>query len=260
MEYGLFDTHVHLDDEKFDNDREELIKALPSLGIAKVTNVGADIATSVNSVELSEKYNYIYASVGVHPSETADLAEKDIMFLESLAKEHKKVVAIGEIGLDYHWDDVPRDIQKKWFSRQMELARELSLPVILHLRDAYEDALEIMNYFGKMPENGVVHCFSGSPEFAECTRKLGYKIGVGGVLTFSNAKKLVNVVKNADISEILLETDCPYMAPVPHRGERNNPSLTKFVAEKISELKGIPVDNVIKATYLNAMEFYGIDL
>lgn len=255
---GIFDTHAHLDDEQFDNDREELIRALPSLGVTKVVNVGANMQTSRNSVELSEKFDHIYAAVGVHPSDTGDLTEDDIDTLKNYATNHKKVVAIGEIGLDYHYEDTVRDVQKIWFRRQMELAKDVKLPVILHLREAFEDALEIVKFYGKMPKNGVVHCFSGSVEFAREVLKLGYKIGVGGVVTFSNAKRLVSVVNEISLDDILIETDCPYMAPTPHRGERNDPSMTRFVVQKIAELKSIDVNEVIERTHKNALEFFSI--
>ncbi len=258
--YGIFDTHAHLDDERYDQDREELIAALPVLGVTKVVNIGADMLSSKNSVDLCEKYDYIYASVGVHPHVAKDMTDGDFDILSAYCKNHRKVVAIGEIGLDYHYDNSPRDVQKDIFSRQMAFARDLDFPVILHIREAYEDALEIMKFYGKMPKNGVVHCFGGSVEFAKEVLKLGYMIGIGGVLTFSNAKKLVEVAKNTDIADILLETDCPYMAPTPFRGQRNDPAKISFVAEKLSEIKGIPVDDIIDITHQNACKFYGIEL
>lgn len=256
---GIFDTHAHLDDERFDNDREELIQSLPLLGISRVVNVGADMKTSQNSVILANKYEHIYAAVGVHPHDSKNMTDGDLNILSSYAQNNKKVVAIGEIGLDYHYDNSPNDVQKKRFCDQMSLAIDLRLPVILHLRDAYEDSLEIMKYFGKLHKGGVVHCFGGSLEFANEVLKLGYKIGVGGVVTFSNAKKLVKVVSQVSLDNILTETDCPYMAPTPHRGERNEPSYTKLVVQKIAEIKGLNVDFVIKATYSNANAFFGIE-
>lgn len=256
---GIFDTHVHLDDEKFDADREELIKVLPELGVIKMTNIGANMESSLNSVNLSQKYGHIYASVGVHPHVCNDMTENDLILLNSYVTDYNKTVAIGEIGLDYHYDNSPRDVQKKWFIKQMELAKNLNMPVVLHIREAYEDALEILKYFGKMPANGVVHCFSGSAEFANEVIKLGYMIGVGGVVTFSNAKKLVNVVKEVELDNILLETDCPYMAPTPHRGERNNPAYIQLVADKIAEIKDISRDFVVSRTYENANRFFRID-
>lgn len=183
-------------------------------GISKVTNVGSSMATSLKSIQLAEKYDFIYAAVGVHPYDIVDMTNNDVEVLYNYTQQHKKVVAIGEIGLDYHYDNISRENQKKWFIKQMELAKNINLPVILHLRDAFEDSFDIIKYFGQMPKGGVVHCFSGSTEFAKEVIKLGYKIGVGGVVTFNNAKKLVNVVSDISLDDILIETDCPYMAPV----------------------------------------------
>ena len=256
--YGIFDSHVHLDDEKFANDREELIEALPSLGVTRMVNIGADMVSSKNSLELANKYDYIYAAVGVHPHETKDMTEDDIKTLGSYIETDKKTVAVGEIGLDYHYDNSARDVQQMWFKRQMELAKDTGMPVILHIRDAWDDAMQILKYFGKMPANGVVHCFSGSVETAREVLKLGYKLGIGGVVTFTNAKKLVEVTAEIPLDEILLETDCPYMAPVPHRGERNNPAYALLAAQKIAQIKNITTETVIKTTYDNANSFFGI--
>ncbi len=256
--YGIFDTHVHLDDERFDTDREELINALPSLGVVRVCNIGADMPSSLKTAELANKYDHIYGAVGVHPHEAKTLNEENLEMISRLATENRKIVAIGEIGLDYHYDLSPRDVQRYWFKRQMELAVELDMPVVLHIREAYEDALEIIKFFGKIPKNGVVHCFGGSVEFANEVLKFGYKIGIGGVVTFSNAKKLVNVTREVDIKDILLETDCPYMAPTPHRGERNNPAFSALAAEKIAEIKGLGAQEVIDITRENADLFYQI--
>lgn len=257
-DYGIFDSHVHLDDERFDDDREELIQALPGLGVKRVVNIGANMQTSENTVNLANKYDYIYGAVGVHPHDSSQMCDEDIDTLAKMYNDNKKIVAIGEIGLDYYYDSSPRDVQKKRFYDQMALARDLSAPVVLHIRDAYEDALETLKFFGKMPKNGVVHCFSGSVEFAREVLKLGYKIGVGGVLTFSNAKKLVGVVQEVSMDDILIETDCPYMAPTPFRGQRNDPSKVLYVARKLSGLKGISEDEVIKITWNNANSFFGI--
>lgn len=255
---GIFDSHVHLDDEQFDNDREELISALPSLGVTKAVNVGADMNSSAASVALADKYDFIYAAVGVHPHDCASVTCSDIEILNAYVKNNKKTVAIGEIGLDYHYDDTLRDVQQRVFRMQMELARNTDMPVILHIRDAFEDALGIMKYFGKMPANGVVHCFGGSVEFAHEVLALGYKIGIGGVVTFSNAKKLVSVTEAVSLDDILLETDCPYMAPTPYRGKRNDPSYAVLSAQKIAQIKNISVDEVIRTTHHNANRLFGI--
>ena len=257
-DYGIFDSHVHLDDERYNDDREELIQALPGLGVKRVVNIGADMKTSENTVDLANKYDYIFGAVGVHPHDSIEMLDEDIDTLAKMYNDNKKIVAIGEIGLDYYYDSSPRDVQRKRFSDQMALAKDLSAPVVLHIRDAYEDALEIMKFYGKMPKNGVVHCFSGSVEFAREVLKLGYKVGIGGVLTFSNAKKLVSVAQEVSMDDILIETDCPYMAPTPFRGQRNDPSKVLYVARKLSELKGISEDEVIKITWNNANSFFGI--
>lgn len=254
---GIFDSHVHLDDEQFDIDREELIQALPALGVAKTVNVGADMRSSGASIALADKYDFIYAAVGVHPHDCESVTEADYEVLYSYLS-NKKTVAIGEIGLDYHYDDSRRELQQQIFRRQMELARNAKMPVILHIRDAYEDALDIMKYFGKMPANGVVHCFSGSVEFAHEVLRLGYSIGIGGVVTFSNAKKLVAVTADVSLDNILLETDCPYMAPTPYRGKRNEPSYSLLSAQKIAQIKNISVDEVITATHYNADKLFRI--
>lgn len=258
MEYGLFDSHAHIDDSDFDSDREELLKVLPDFGIARLVNIGSDVESSLKSVELSAKYDYIYAAVGIHPQNSADFKISDIDLLKNLIDNNKKVVAIGEIGLDYHYDDPSKEAQKQCFNAQMQLAKDLDVPVVLHIRDAYEDALEIMKYFGNLHKRGVVHCFSGSVEFAREVLKLGYYIGIGGVLTFKNAKKLINVANEVDIDNIVLETDCPYMAPTPFRGQRNDPSKVFYVAEKLAQIKNTTTDIIIEKTYHNANNLYGI--
>lgn len=258
MKYGLFDSHTHIDDSDFDTDREELLKVLPDFGIARLVNIGSDTESSLKSVELSAKYDYIYAAVGIHPQNAADFKNTDIDLLKNLTDNNKKVVAIGEIGLDYHYENSVKDAQKRCFNAQMQLAKDLNVPVVLHIRDAYEDALDVMRYFGQMPARGVVHCFSGSIEFAKEVLKLGYYVGIGGVLTFKNAKKLVNVAQEVDIDNIVLETDCPYMAPTPFRGQRNDPSKVLYVAEKLAQIKNMTTDIIIEKTYHNANQLYGI--
>lgn len=257
-DYGLFDSHVHIDDEQFDLDREELLKVLPDFGIARLVNIAYDRASSLQSLKLAEQYNYVYASVGIHPQNAADMKDDDIDFFAECIKNSKKVVALGEIGLDYHYDEPSRDIQRDCFVKQMQFARDFAMPVVLHIRDAYEDALDIMKYFGKMPSSGVVHCFSGSVEFAREVLKLGYFIGIGGVLTFKNAKKLVSVAQEVDIDNIVIETDCPYMAPTPFRGQRNDPSKVFYVAEKLAQIKETETDIIIERTYKNANRLYRI--
>ena len=235
----LFDSHAHLNDERFDEDREELINSLKSNGVELVLNPGACIETSKSSVELANKYDFIYAAVGVHPHDVGDMTEEDIKTLRKLATENDKVMAIGEIGLDYYYDNAPRDIQKQWFKRQIELANELKLPIIIHDRDAHGDTFEIIKNT-KSPEIGcVLHCYSGNVELAREYIKMGCYISIPGTVTFKNNKKTVEVVREIPLEYLLIETDSPYMAPVPHRGKRNDPSMVQFVADKIAQEKGI---------------------
>lgn len=252
----LFDTHAHFDDEKFDADRDEMLEQMKAFGVTNITNIGSSMESSRRSVELAEKYDFIYASVGVHPSETENLTEADMEELRRLA-QHPKVRAIGEIGLDYHYpDDVAPDIQKKWFIRQLDLAQELNMPVIIHDRDSKGEALEILKQ--KNISNGVVHCFSGSAETARQIIKLGMMISFTGVLTFKNARRAVEACAAVPTDRLMIETDCPYMAPEPHRGERNHSGYVRYVAEKMAEIKGISYEEMVDITGRNAKRFYGI--
>lgn len=252
----LFDTHAHFDDEQFDKDRDEVLKSLVSLGVTNIVNIGADMKGSEDSVALAEKYPFVYATVGVHPSETGDMTEQDIDRLRELAA-HPKVRAIGEIGLDYHYDDnAAPEIQKKWFIRQLELAQELSMPVVIHDRESKGECLEILK--DKKVSNGVVHCFSGSAETAREILKLGMMISFTGVLTFKNARRAVEACAAIPIERLMIETDCPYMAPEPHRGERNFSGYVEFVARKVAEIKGMTFEDVARITNENAKRFYGI--
>ena len=248
----IIDSHAHYDDEAFEEDRDNLLQSMQSNGIEKIINVGANIKGSRASIALSEQYPFIYAAVGVHPSDTEELNEEKMAWLKEVSKK-EKVVAIGEIGLDYYWPEPDREIQKKWFIRQMELAQEVNLPVIIHSRDAAQDTVEILKQF---PANGVIHCYSYSKEMAQEYIKMGFYIGVGGVVTFKNAKKLKEVVENIPLTSIVLETDCPYMAPEPNRGKRNNSAYIRYVAEKIAELKGITYEEVVEQTEKNARDMY----
>ncbi len=267
----IFDTHAHYDDDWFTKDREELLRGLFEKGVDTVVNVGASMEGSRASVELSERYPFIYAAVGVHPDYASQMTEADIEELRNLSR-HGKVVAIGEIGFDYGHEedlteperDAKRDAQRYWFKRQLALAEELSLPVIIHSRGADGDTLSVMREWAERAagkpgfRGGIIHCFSGSPETAEEYRKLGFHIGVGGVLTFKNARRLPDVVNQAPLSQIVLETDSPYLAPVPHRGERNDSSLLRYVVAKIAEIKGISNEEVIRVTAANARLLFGI--
>lgn len=257
VEKMIFETHGHYDDEQFDEDRERLIAEFLEKDIDKVMNVGADMQSSRNSVELAGKYPHFYAAVGVHPSEVGDLTEDDIQALKQMTLENSKVKAIGEIGLDYHFDDdPPRDVQKKWFIRQLELAQELGMPIIIHSRDAASDTMEILKDMDGGRNGGVIHCYSYSREQAREYIKMGFHIGVGGVVTFKNSRRLQEVVEDIPLEKIVLETDSPYMAPVPFRGTRNSALNIPYIAEKIAEIKGVPVQKVYDQTYANALKMY----
>jgi TatD DNase family protein len=249
----IYDSHAHYDDERFDDCREELLAALPNNNIYRVINVGADMPSSHSSIALAEKYPYIYAAVGVHPHDVLNMAEKDIDTLRELA-EHPKVVAIGEIGLDYHYDGDYKEEQHRWFKRQLELADEVKLPIIVHSREASQDSFDIIS--ASRVRSGVIHAYSGGVEMAREYIKMGFYIGVGGVVTFKNAKKLVEVVKNIPLESILLETDAPYLAPEPVRGTCNNSQNIEFVAQKISEIKQIDKQCVIDVTRNNAERLF----
>lgn len=257
VEKMIFETHGHYDDEQFDEDRERLIAEFLEKDIDKVMNVGADMQSSRNSVELAGKYPHFYAAVGVHPSEVGDLSEDDMQALKQMTLENPKVKAIGEIGLDYHFeDDPPRDVQKKWFIRQLELAQELGMPIIIHSRDAASDTMEILKDMDGGRNGGVIHCYSYSREQAREYIKMGFHIGVGGVVTFKNSRRLQEVVEDIPLEKIVLETDSPYMAPVPFRGTRNSALNIPYIAEKIAEIKGFPVQKVYDQTYANALKMY----
>lgn len=254
---SFFDTHAHYDDEKFEEDRAELLLALEKQGIAHVVNVGASISSSKKTLELVKQYPFFYGAVGVHPNETGELTEEEMDFLKSAALQ-ERIVAIGEIGLDYYWDEPEREIQKKWFIRQLALARELKLPVIIHSRDAAQDTLEIMKAQRAEEIGGVIHCFSYSAEMAREYLNMGFYLGIGGVITFQNAKKLKEVVEMAPLERLVLETDCPYLAPVPNRGKRNSSLNLPYVAEEIAKIKQIEYDKVMEAAYENAERLYRI--
>jgi TatD DNase family protein len=225
----IFDTHAHYDDEAFDEDREALLSGLAAGGIGTVVNVGADMESTKTTIELTKRYPFIYGAAGVHPSSTAELDEEKFAELRVLAQSDK-IVAIGEIGLDYYWEEPDHETQKKWFHRQLNLARELKLPVIIHSRDAAKDTLDIMKEEHSGEIGGVIHCFSYGKEMAAEYLKMGFYLGIGGVLTFKNAKKLLEVAEMAPLDRLVLETDCPYLAPVPNRGKRNSSLNLPYVA------------------------------
>ena len=252
----LFDTHAHMDDRSFDDDREELLAALPGKGISLLMNPGCSYESSLNAIALAEGYDYIYAAVGSHPDVADEVDEALIEKYRNLCSQHPRVKAIGEIGLDYHYEDIPRDIQKRAFRLQMELARELDMPVIVHEREAHEDGLKIVDEFPTV--KGVFHCYSGSLEMAKELIKRGWYIGFTGVLTFKNARKAIEVAANIPLDRIVIETDCPYMAPVPFRGKRNDPGLVCHMANKLAELRGISPEEAARITLENGKRLYRI--
>ena len=251
---NIFDSHAHYTDKAFNDDRKELLDSLKESGICGVINCGVDLESSEKSVALSERYDYIYCACGVHPEEVDGLPENYIDILRNMAK-NEKCVAIGEIGLDYYWRQDNKELQKKVFEEQILLAKEMDLPIIVHDREAHEDTLAILK---KHKPKGVLHCFSGSVETAKEILKLGMYIGLGGAVTFKNAKKPVEVAEMLPLDRLLLETDCPYMAPVPMRGKRNYSAYIEYVAEKIGEIKGIDPQTVTNQTTENTKNLFGI--
>ena len=254
----IFDTHAHYDDEAFDADRDELIQSLENHGIEAVVNIGASIQTTKNTLELMKRYPNVYGAVGVHPSETAELNEQLLEWLKTVSKT-PKVVAIGEIGLDYYWEEPDHAVQKKWFIRQLGLARETGLPVVIHSRDAAKDTLDLMKAEKAGDMGGVIHCFSYGKEMAREYLNMGFYLGIGGVLTFNNAKKLKEVVAYMPMDRIVLETDCPYLSPVPNRGKRNSSLNLPYVVEAVSRIKELEPETVIEITRENARKLYHLD-
>ncbi|MEG1981674.1 MAG: TatD family hydrolase [Clostridia bacterium] len=253
---SLFDSHAHLDDPKFDADRDEIITSLKAKNVTNVINIGANIETSIDSVKLANKYPFIYAAIGVHPYDTNIITTADIETLKELAL-NKKVVAIGEIGLDYHMEELNKEEQKKWFIEQLNLASSLSLPVIIHDRDAHFDTLDIIkkHYSGK----GVFHCFAGSVEMAQELIKMGFYLSFTGVCTFKNAKTVKEVIKIVPLDKFLIETDCPYLSPEPFRGTRNSPLNVYRIAETIALIKDISYEDVCKYSFDNTKRLFNID-
>ena len=249
----IFDTHAHYDDKAFDSDRDELLENLFSDSVAYIVNQGTDLELSEYGIRLAERYENMYCAVGIHPENITETSLDDIQKIKRMAS-HSKVVAIGEIGLDYYWD-IPREPQKVIFEKQLELSNELDMPVNVHDREAHGDTMELVR---KYKPKGILHCFSGSAEMAREVVKLGMYIGMGGVVTFKNSRKAVEVVKEIPIERLVLETDCPYLAPVPFRGKRNDSGMIWYVAEKIAEIKNISVEEVLKTTLQNAKDVYRI--
>lgn len=254
----IFETHAHYDDEAFAEDRDELLKALPENGIGRVVNVGASPVSCQTTIELMEKYDFVYGALGIHPSETAVLDEVLFAGLREQC-QHVKCVAVGEIGLDYYWQEPDRDIQKKWFLRQLQMAKELCLPVVVHSRDAAQDTIEIMKAEHAEEIGGVIHCFSYTKETAAIFLKMGFYIGIGGVVTFKNAKKLKEAVEYIPLDRIVVETDSPYLAPEPNRGKRNDSSKLPFVISEIARIKQLPPERVEEITWQNACKLYRME-
>lgn len=249
---GIFDTHAHYDDERFDEDRDALLQALPQKGVCRVINCGVTLDSSRTTLALAHKYDYIYAAIGIHPEDCGDATESDYEALIELYSD-PKVVAVGEIGLDYYWDTAPKDVQIQAFERQLILANELDLPVIVHDREAHADTMMLLQ---KHRPRGVLHCFSGSVETMQEAVKLGFYIGLGGAVTFKNAKKPLAVAAAVPLDRLLLETDCPYMAPVPFRGKRNDSSLIAYVAETIAAVRGMEPQVLIDQCRENAKRLF----
>ena len=251
----LFDTHAHYDSRQFDADRDAVLSALPGQGVGLVVNPGCDLDSSRKAIAIAERYPFVYAAVGVHPEDCGGWQDGGVDGLRSLAA-HPKVVAIGEIGLDYYWKDNPRELQQQVFRAQLALAQELDLPAIVHDREAHGDSLAIVREFPRV--RGVFHCFSGSAEMARELVELGWMISFTGVLTYKNARKAVEAAQAVPLDRIMIETDSPYMAPVPHRGERNHSGLARHTCERLAELRGISPEECQRITFENGLRFYQI--
>ena len=253
----IFDSHAHYDSKQFDDDRAELLERLPAMGVGWVVNAASDLESAQKCVRLSETFDYIYAAVGVHPHGADGWNDESEKILRELAKA-PKVVAVGEIGLDYHYDFSPRDVQKEVFERQINIAKELSLPIIIHDREAHGDMYEILRKYA--PLTGVMHCFSGSVELARETLSIGLHIGLGGAVTFKNARVPVEVAAMVPEDRLLIETDCPYMAPVPKRGSRCDSSMISITAQRIAEIRGCTAEDIIELTAKNASRLFSVDI
>ena len=253
----IFESHAHYDDRAFDEDRDALLGSLKENGIGYVINVGANLETTERTVTLAEKYPFVYGAAGVHPSDTAELDEEKFLWLKEQCA-HPKIVAVGEIGLDYYWEEPSREIQKKWFERQLRLAGDIGLPVILHSRDAAKDTLDMVRTVHKGETGGVIHCFSYSKEVAREYLEMGFYFGIGGVVTFRNGKKLKEAVEYIPLENMLLETDSPYLAPVPYRGQRNSSLNLPLIAKEIAQIKGMSYDEIVAVTEHNACRLFKI--
>jgi TatD DNase family protein len=253
----LFDTHAHLNADQYKEDLNEVMERAKEAGVSNIVVVGFDKITIIRAMELAEAHGHIYACVGWHPVDAIDMTDDDLKWIEELAS-HPKVVAIGEMGLDYHWDKSPHDIQKEVFRKQIRLAKKVKLPIVIHNRDATSDIVEILREEGAADVGGIMHCFSGSVEIARECLDMNFYISLGGPVTFKNAKKPKEVALEIPLDRLLIETDCPYLTPHPHRGQRNEPSYVKLVAEQIAEIKGITFEEIARATSDNAKKLFGI--
>lgn len=251
----IIDTHAHYDDRAFDEDREEVLTSMGEHGVERIVNVGSSLGACRRTIDLMERYDFIYGALGVHPTDSGELTEDDMEWLKKQCAL-EKCVAVGEIGLDYYWDEPDRDIQKKWFVRQLELAQEVDLPVIIHSREAAQDTVDIMKAEHAEKTGGVIHCYSYSKELAKTFLDMGFFIGVGGVVTFNNGKKLKEVVDYIPMDRLVIETDCPYLSPVPFRGKRNDSRKLTYVVEQIAAIKGISTAQIEEITCKNAFELY----
>ena len=251
----IFDTHAHYDDEAFDGDRDCLLNSMQAGGVGRIVNVGAGMETSEKTVALTEQYDFLYGAVGVHPNEVGDTTAEDMDRLAGWS-ERSKIVAIGEIGLDYHYEEPSKEVQFRWFEAQMELAREKKLPIIVHSRDAAKDTVDIMKAVHAGDIGGVIHCYSYTKELAREFLNMDYYFGIGGVLTFTNAKKLKEAVAYIPMEKLVLETDCPYLAPVPNRGKRNSSLNIPYVVEVLAQIKGISPEEAERITWENGCRLY----
>lgn len=251
----IIDTHAHYDDKAFEEDRQQLLQSMSEAGVDRIVNIGSSLEACKRTIQLMEQYDFIYGVLGVHPTDSKELTESDIEWIKAQCAL-EKCVAVGEIGLDYYWDDPDREIQKKWFVRQLELAKEVNLPVVIHSRDAARDTVEIMKAQKAEECGGVIHCYSYSREQAKIFLDMGFYFGIGGVVTFHNSRKLKEVVEYLPMDRIVLETDSPYLAPVPFRGKRNDSRKLSYVVEQIANIKGISLEEVQQTTTQNARNLY----
>lgn len=255
----IFDTHAHYDDARFDEDRETLLMGMRDHNVGRIMTISASVTEWENVIALTKKYDFIYGTLGVHPDYTGDLAEEDMERMESLLCE-EKIKGIGEIGFDFYGESVSEELQRKWFVRQLELAEKHHLPTVIHSRDAVQMTFDLLTSRPRRENPGIIHCFSSSPEMAEAYVKMGYKIGIGGVVTFKNGRVLKEVVSKLPLKDLVLETDAPYLAPMPHRGERNDSTMISYVVKTIAALKNVSEEEILETTWKNGCDVFQIQL